>query len=453
MGFSQKEYDRLIQEIFTRFPSVQNVPFDQGYKPGLENMYAFAEALGNPQNKFRSIHVAGTNGKGSVSNMLASALSATGLKTGLYTSPHIVDFRERMRIAEVGSNAYLPTKEYVYDFLSSWEPYFLEKGLSFFEITTGLAFKWFADSEVDVAVVEVGLGGRLDSTNIIVPELGIITSIGLDHCHLLGSTLAEIAAEKAGIIKKCVPILIAEDNPETTPVFEEKAWMSSPIYYAEKIRPSLWNERNEIIKGMDLKGAYQQKNLRTVLVAIDLLSEIPGFKCLDDSETVILAIRKTASRMGFTGRWQTLSNYPKVICDIGHNAPALKYNFEQLQSILSSGENSCLIIVYGIMADKDFESILPIMPKNAIWFFAAPDTPRALAADEIQSRYVEYCNSLEIKPKSYSCASVKEAVRSALLLANNLMQTPSLTDNSEHSMPLIYIGGSTFVVAEAVKMF
>ena len=220
--FSKKKYQDKVESIFTRFPSVQNVPFKDAYKPGLENMLRFEEILGDPHKKLRTIHVAGTNGKGSVANMIASALSACGLRTGLYTSPHLVDFRERMRIAGPGAVELVP-EEYVYDFLCRYEADMDALSLSFFEITTGMAFKWFADKEVDVAVIEVGLGGRLDSTNVITPDLSVVTSIALDHCALLGDTLEAIAGEKAGIFKKGVPALVGEYVPRTRPVFEAKA--------------------------------------------------------------------------------------------------------------------------------------------------------------------------------------------------------------------------------------
>lgn len=223
------KYNSLIKSIFLRFPSVQTSSFGDAYKPGLQHMLDFNDLLGNPDKAFRTIHVAGTNGKGSVSNMLSSVLAGAGLKVGLYTSPHIIDFRERMRIidgrdsaADRNETAELVPQEYVYDFLEKWQGKFDEMELSFFEITTGLAFKWFADMNVDVAVIEVGLGGRLDSTNIINPELGIVTSIGLDHCDLLGDTLDKIAFEKAGIFKRGVPVVIGETRPETEPVFRKR---------------------------------------------------------------------------------------------------------------------------------------------------------------------------------------------------------------------------------------
>ena len=251
MDYSESAYGQLLTEIFQRFPSVQKTDFGTAYKPGLERMAAFCAALGHPERAFRSIHVAGTNGKGSVSSLLAAALASSGVRTGLYTSPHLVDFRERARIV-TGQGFDLIPKAYVFRFLTEWKPYFIAQELSFFEITTGLAFKWFADEGVEAAVIETGLGGRLDSTNVLVPDLSVVTTIGLDHCALLGDTLEAIAGEKAGIFKPGVPALVGESNPETDPVFDEKAWMVCPLTYADKVRPSLWHRRQEVLRKMDL---------------------------------------------------------------------------------------------------------------------------------------------------------------------------------------------------------
>jgi dihydrofolate synthase/folylpolyglutamate synthase len=431
-------YQSLLQEIFTRFPSVQNVPFSQAYKPGLGGMLAFDEAMGNPSRKFKSVHVAGTNGKGSVANMLASAFDACGYKVGLYTSPHILDFRERMRIG-----GKMVPKEYVFEFLLKWKPYFEEHGLSFFEITTGMAFKWFADEGVDVAVVEVGLGGRLDSTNIIMPELSVITTIGLDHCAMLGNTLAEIAAEKAGIFKPGVPALVGETTPETLPVFETKA--QGPLYVvddnknfsptrtktflAKKTTSKSFVRLRELknfcqfddtLSKMDLQAEPQMKNIRTVLTAIELLK--PEFPALAEEQKVADGIEHTAERMGFHGRWERLSEDPLVIADIGHNAQALESNFRKLEAMGHP------IIIYGIMADKDLDAIIPLMPRTATWIFTTPSTKRALPADEIFRR----CNM----PDAIVINSVKDAVQYAMSLGRP-----------------VYIGGSTFVVAEALPCF
>jgi dihydrofolate synthase/folylpolyglutamate synthase len=431
-GFTEAGYQELVEDIFRRFPSVQKDGFSAGaYKPGLERMQAFEEALGHPTRQFRSIHIAGTNGKGSVSNMLASALSACGLRAGLFTSPHLLDFRERMVVATAeGNTSVLISKEYVFDFLTRWLPWITEHQLSFFEITTGLAFKWFADEKVDVAVIETGLGGRLDSTNILErPLLSIVTSIGFDHMALLGNTLEQIAGEKAGIFKADVPALVGERIPETAPVFEAKARGFCPLSFADELTPTLWGRKDEIVRAMDLQAAVQAKNLRTVLSALDILR--PAFPALND-DAIVEGIVHTARRMGFHGRWERLQERPTVIADIGHNAHALRHNFAQLEARVDSGENDALIIVYGIMADKDLDAILPLMPRRATYLFATASTPRALSSAEILKRYGASANASAF-------GTVKEAVEKALELA-----TPD---------SLIYIGGSTFVVADALPLF
>jgi len=454
MVFSEVAYGELLEEIFQRFPSVQKTDFGTAYKPGLERMEAFVDALGRPDRAFRSVHVAGTNGKGSVSSLLASALAATGLRTGLYTSPHLVDFRERARIIQgrEGSPSrpcHLIPKEYVFDFLTEWKPYFIEHELSFFEITTGLAFKWFADEHVDVAVIETGLGGRLDSTNVITPELAVVTTIGLDHCALLGDTLAAIAGEKAGIFKPGVPALVGESHPETEPVFDGKAWMVCPLTYADKVRPSLWHRRQEILRRMDLKADVQEKNLRTVLAAIDILKEIPGFKPLSDTQAVLEGLVHAARRTGFRGRWEQLSDHPLVIADIGHNPQALRHSFGQLRRYVEEGRCSSLIIVYGVMADKDLDGILPLMPADATWFFTTPQTARALPAADILKRFTgQYPGAA---PRAFAVSDVREAVQQAVRLARSL--SASSHPSAPVPRPLVFIGGSAFVVAEALPLF
>ena len=452
MEFSQSRYGALLEEIFQRFPSVQKTDFATAYKPGLAGMEAFCEALGHPERAFKSIHVAGTNGKGSVASLLTAALAGVGLRTGLYTSPHLVDFRERARIVTGDSFELIP-KDYVFDFLTTWEPYFIEKGLSFFEITTGLAFKWFADAGVDAAVIETGLGGRLDSTNVLLPELALVTTIGLDHCALLGNTLEAIAGEKAGIFKPGVPALVGESGPETDPVFDDKAWMVCPLTYADKVRPSLWHRRQEILKKMDLQADVQEKNLRTVLAAIDILRQIPGFKALADTESVLDGLARAARRTGFRGRWERLSDLPFVICDIGHNPQALRYNFDQLRRYVEEGRCSSLIIVYGIMADKDLDGILPLMPVDATYIFTAPQTARALPAGELLKRFTAFQGG---KPslRAYTADTVRQAVQMALQLAQTLSQQTNRSASAAKPVPpLVFIGGSAFVVAEALPLF
>lgn len=449
--FSKKSYQNKVEAIFTRFPSVQKVPFKDAYKPGLENMLKFEEVLGDPHKSLRTIHVAGTNGKGSVANMLASALSACGLRVGLYTSPHIVDFRERMRVAGPDGNAELVSEEYVYDFLCRYEADMDALSLSFFEITTGMAFRWFADQKVDVAVIEVGLGGRLDSTNVITPDLSIVTSIALDHCALLGNTLAEIAAEKAGIFKKDVPALVGEYLPETRPVFEAKsAEVGCPLTFAEDMEPSLWHRSDEILRNMDLRGKYQRKNLRTVLAAIDILRNMPEYAGLSDSRAVVTAIVRTASRMGFHGRWERLSLQPFIIADIGHNPAALKENFAQLESMVAEGECSSLILVYAIMADKDLDGIMPLIPADATCIFTNPEIHRALPEKELTERYRAFCaaNGRSVN-RIYDAPNVRQALSMAINLARETSRKPG---SSRFCFPLIYVGGSTYLVSEAVQI-
>ena len=462
-NYSEKSYKDKLEAIFTRFPSVQKVPFGDAYKPGLDHMEKFAALLGNPQEKYRTIHVAGTNGKGSVANMIASALSSAGLKVGLYTSPHIIDFRERARILlpsaaapsgslrfapypgkcppeglPPGSEVYLVPEEYVFDFLCRYEADMDELDLSFFEITTGLAFKWFADENVDVAVIEVGLGGRLDSTNIITPDLAIVTSIALDHCALLGDTLEDIAGEKAGIFKPGVPALVGEYLPETRPVFEKQASeVECPLTFAQDVDLSMDGLVPEILEKMDLKGKYQEKNLRTVLAAIDILARNPFYSKLSDQDAVADAICHTASRAGFHGRWEMVRKDPMIIADLGHNPAALKENFAQLEVMMASGEYSSLIIIYAVMADKDLDGIMPSMPEGATYVLTGLESKRALPVGELTRKMEAFLEEAGKSFKIVETGSVKEAISTALSL-----------DMDRN--PLIFIGGSTYLLSEAL---
>lgn len=445
-SFSEESYKNKIESIYSRFPSVQKVPFQDAYKPGLGRMEHFSAALGNPHSKYRTIHVAGTNGKGSVANMLASVLSACGFRVGLYTSPHIVDFRERMRIKDGDNPAELVSREYAYSFLCSNEQLMDRLDLSFFEITTGMAFKWFADEGVDVAVIEVGLGGRLDSTNIITPDLAVVTSIALDHCALLGNTLEAVASEKAGIFKHSVPALVGEYLPETRPVFEAAASGLCPLEFAQDSEPPLWNSRKRILQGMDLRGEYQQKNLRTVLAALGILSRMPFYASLRQHDAIVPAICRTASRMDFHGRWECLSHHPAVIADIGHNPAALKENFSQLESMLARGEYSSLIIVYAVMADKDIDSIIPLMPKDASYIFTNPSISRSLPGKELSARYLDFCTRTgRDRARVHDAADVKTALTMAFSLAR-------AAERKGAPDPLVFVGGSTYLVSEAVAI-
>ena len=408
-------YEEILSALFVRFPSVSKDGFSAAaYKPGLEQIQAFDARLGHPSEHLKTIHVAGTNGKGSVSSMLSSVLAARGLRVGLFTSPHLLDFRERIKI--VGPDGFrMISREDVLSFIDRWDAVFDALSLSFFEITTGMAFDWFVREDVDIAVVEVGLGGRLDSTNILIPELSVVTSIGLDHCAQLGPTRTAIAAEKAGIFKPGVPALVGERDDETAPVFEAAAAAAPcPLFFAEDFAPL------DPPSVLDLRGDYQIKNYRTVLAALDLLGVEPDWD----------ALAHTAARTGLRGRWETLRERPLTICDIGHNPPALRENFAQLRAMMDSGRFARLHIVYGIMADKALDDIIPLMPRDAEYWFVTPTTPRALPAAQIAARFPR---------EAHICGSVADGIRHA--------------ENNASENDLIYIGGSTFVVSEAVTYF
>lgn len=412
MNYTEDNYNRLLEELYARHPSVQTAGFRSGaYKPGLEAMRRFDAALGYPSAQIRTIHVAGTNGKGSVSSMLAAALAGAGLRVGLYTSPHLVDFRERIKLVGPDGWSMIP-KEQVFRFLTEQDL----GDLSFFEITTGLAFWWFAGEQVDVAVIETGLGGRLDSTNILSPELAVVTGIGLDHCALLGDTRALIAGEKAGIFKPGVPALCWHRDAETAPVFEASAAAAPcPLFFAEDFDAELFPT--------DLAGPWQEENLHTALAALELL----GYSA-EAGSPVREAMASTAARTGLRGRWERLRERPEVICDIGHNPPALEINFARLRR---SGRP--LIIVFGIMADKDLDTIRPMMPPEARYFLVAPRGERALPAAELAARLPGL--------RCTVCDSVGAGVRQALAAAEAEPDS------------ILYIGGSNFVVAEAIGLF
>ena len=405
MEFNTENYGKMLDGLFARHPSVQKDGFTAGaYKPGLEGMMKFDEELGHPWTEFKSIHVAGTNGKGSVCTMLAAALAANGHRVGLYTSPHLADFRERAKIIEDGRWRMISERE-VWDFVNG---HALD-GLSFFEVTTGLAFSWFASRKVDIAVIETGLGGRLDSTNIITPELCVITSIGLDHCAMLGDTRAKIAAEKAGIFKPGIPAVVATEDWETAGVFERRAAeVHCPLFFADSYPEPEF--------GLDLHGPYQTENLHTVLFALGLLGERADHD----------AISRAAEITGLRGRWERLPGLPETICDIGHNPAALKINFDRLVSL-----GRPLFIVFGIMADKDIASILPLMPRRAKYFCVAPAIPRSLPAARLGELMQGFDRTV--------CASVAEGVREA-------RKEASKTENG-----MVYVGGSNFVVAECIR--
>jgi dihydrofolate synthase/folylpolyglutamate synthase len=403
-------YQETLDWMFSQLPMYQRQG-DTAFKKDLTNSLALSKQLNFPEKKFKTIHVAGTNGKGSTSHMLASILQESGYKVGLYTSPHLKDFRERVKI-----NGELISENEVITFVSDNQLFFEENQLSFFEMTVGLAFDCFAKHNVDIAVIEVGLGGRLDSTNIIMPEVSVITNIGLDHTQFLGETLPEIAFEKAGIIKTNIPVVIGEYQEETFPVFDEIADKNNATMYLAEIFDAEGFES-------DLKGSYQQKNIKTVLQTIEVL-KTKDFQISDNN--IKNGLQNVVKNTGLLGRWQTLQENPKAICDTGHNKDGLQYVFQQLRE----EKFEKLHIVVGVVNDKDLRSILPLFPKNAVYYFCKPNIPRGLDAKILQEK------SADFSLRGAVFNSVSEAYHSALKSAKN-------TD-------LIFIGGSTFVVAEVV---
>ena len=446
--YTPEQYEARLEAFFDRHRSVQDAGFSgDAYKPGLDRMQAFDTLMGRPSAAFRSILVAGTNGKGSVSSLLAASLAASGSSVGLYTSPHLLDFRERIKVlpaipGEVeGPVCQLIPKDAVYAFLCRWEADIDRLGLTFFEITTAMAFWWFAEQRVDIAVVEVGLGGRLDSTNILAPELSIVTSIGLDHCALLGDTRAAIAVEKAGIFKPGTPALVGEYDAETAPVFEARAAeVHCPLFFADTlpVMPDPLSVMPDLIGHLDLRGDYQRRNLATALAALGLLGVPPQ----------PWALRHAAALTGLRGRWERLRTAPELIADIGHNPPALRLNFAQLREMMASGDYDRLILLYGIMADKALDDILPLFPGfdpaddfDVRYVFTTPATPRALPATEILDRFHDFVMNRRPQP-GYDRAVVVEPVEGALRTALALATPQSL----------VYLGGSAFVVADVLRV-
>ncbi len=450
--FSEEAYGKMIEELFCRFPSFQKVGTG-AYKPGIANMEFADQLMGHPHRKYKIIHVAGTNGKGSVSSMLASVLASAGLKVGLYTSPHILDFRERARIVNNDGVRYI-TKEFIWDFYGKWKDMFDHMDMSLFEISTLMAFEWFANEGVSAAVVETGMGGRLDSTNIVDPVLTVITNIGLDHCNILGDTLPEIAYEKAGIIKPCVPVVVGESHAETDPVFErkvlytnlpesrfmgDKTAVMSLLKFADKTVLRMGDKYDEILDQMDLKGDYQSKNLRTAMAALEFLTS--DFD-LSDEAAVMDALVHTALRTELHGRWEEVSDCPRVICDIGHNVHGLKPNMKKLSEMLDSGEVDGLVIVYGIMSDKDFFSVADLLPEAARYVFTSAPGIRALSADVLAKKYEEACSCSGRNRSDYE---VEQDPVKALRIAVEMTRGMKF--------PLIYVGGSTYVVAEVLRSY
>lgn len=407
-------YQQTIDYLFHVTPVFEKVGAG-AYKEGLSNTWAMDEHFGHPHRQFKTIHVAGTNGKGSCSHTIAAILQSAGYKVGLYTSPHLVDFRERIRV-----NGLMVSEEYVIDFVENERAFFEPLHPSFFELTTAMAFKYFAEQHVDIAVIEVGLGGRLDCTNIITPVLSIITNISFDHTQFLGNTLAEIAAEKAGIIKQGVPVVVGETTPETLPVFEAKAQeVHAPLHLAEQYEPDSDYD-------FELKGSYQDKNKRTILCAMHCLQELLEME--DVHGAIAQGMAHVCELTGLVGRWQTLRQQPLVVCDTGHNVGGWTYLSEQIKA------QKCrqLRIVFGMVDDKDINTVMEMLPKDAVYYFTQASTHRAIPVGKV----MEYATSHGLRGNGFN--NVKDAYHQAL-------QDASTED-------FIFVGGSSYVVADLLAI-
>ena len=421
-------YEETLAYLYESAPLFQQIG-GGAYKAGLETTQVLDAHFGHPHLKFRTIHIAGTNGKGTCSHSIAAVLQAAGYRVGLYTSPHLTDFRERIRI-----NGEMMPKAYVVDFVANERAFFEPLHPSFFELTTAMAFKYFADQAVDVAVVEVGLGGRMDCTNIITPELAVITNISLDHTQFLGTTLAEIAAEKAGIIKADVPVIVGETTPETRPVFMDKAHeLHAPLIFAEDeaevISATLCDDVTARFETRSygtilshLTGSYQQRNMNTLLTALRVLSQSQALDFTTDHVRTGLA--NVAALTGLRGRWQTLQTSPTVVCDTGHNVGAWTYLSEQLRHVHCRK----LRIVFGMAADKDIDAVLSLLPADAAYYFTKASVRRAMDENELHHKAEAHGLSGRAYP------DVATAYREALAEAS--------TDD------FIFVGGSSFIVAD-----
>ena len=422
-------YSETIHYLFNVTPLFQNLGAG-AYKPGLRTTEALDEHFEHPHHRFRSIHVAGTNGKGSCSHTIAAILQAAGYKVGLFTSPHLLDFRERIRI-----NGIMIPEQYVIDFVEKEKSFFEPLHPSFFEITTAMAFKYFAEEHVDVAVIEVGLGGRLDCTNIIKPELSIITNISFDHQQFLGNTLTEIAGEKAGIIKRDIPVIIGETVPETRLVFKEKAkTVDTRIIFAEDapiVLKSFVNGKNFRVYNTTiygeifgaLTGDCQDKNTNTILTAI---THLDCFKI--PLQAILRGFAEVCETTGLMGRWQYIQKNPTVVCDTGHNMGGWKYLVERLTKI---SQEQTLKIVFGMANDKDIDGVLEILPKTAQYYWAHASVDRALTESQLEGIAAKYA----LRGKKFT--TVEAAYKQALLEAS--------------ANDFIFVGGSNFVVSDLLS--
>jgi dihydrofolate synthase/folylpolyglutamate synthase len=402
-------YKETTEWMFAQLPMYQ-LQGATAYKKDLTNTLLLTSHLGNPEREIKAVHIAGTNGKGSVSNMLASVLQEAGYKTGLYTSPHLKDFRERIKI-----NGEDITEAFVVEFIASNKAFFEANELSFFEMTVGLAFDYFRREKVDIAIIETGLGGRLDSTNVITPLVSVITNIGMDHIQFLGDTLTAIAGEKAGIIKPNIPVVLGEYNDETKPVFVAKAnEVGAPLYFA--------SDEVKADYASDLTGDYQKQNRKTVLKTIELLQDELTIAEDNIKEGLLHVARNT----GFMGRWQQIHTNPVAIADTAHNSHGLKIVMAQLKG----QKYDTLRVVLGVVNDKDLPGILPLFPKDAVYYFCKPDVPRGLDTTILKNA----ANDFGLNGETY--VSVQVAYQKAL--------------EDSAASDFIYVGGSTFVVAEVL---
>jgi|TARA_R110000782_G_scaffold231061_1_gene317333 dihydrofolate synthase/folylpolyglutamate synthase len=403
-------YPETLDYLFGQLPMYQRIG-NAAYKANLDNTYRLSEILNHPEKQFKSVHIAGTNGKGSTSHMLASVLQEAGYKVGLYTSPHLKDFRERIKI-----NGAMISENEVIDFVKEYKNEFEKIQLSFFEWTVGLAFHYFANQKVDIAIVETGLGGRLDSTNIVIPEVAVITNISMDHTQFLGNTLAKIAAEKAGIIKPTIPVIIGETQSEIKHVFIEKAkQLNAPIQFADEYPTQEYES--------DLKGAYQQKNKKTVVATIQTLQQL-GWDITENH--IIKGLQNVVNNTGLMGRWQVLNKQPLTVCDTGHNEAGIKLILAQL----AEQDYEKLHFVLGVVNDKDITNILQLLPKHAIYYFCQANIPRALEV------YILAEKATAVGLSGTTFPTVEAAYQAA--------------QKNATAQDMIFIGGSTFVVAEVV---
>lgn len=427
-----RNYQQTLDYLFSQLPMYQR-DGQSAYKANLDNTIALDNYFGNPHKQFKTIHIAGTNGKGSVSHMIASVFQEAGYKTGLYTSPHLKDFRERIKI-----NGEMIPEQKVIDFVENHQPIIDQLKPSFFEMSVAMAFEYFAKSKVDIAIIETGMGGRLDSTNIITPELSVITNIGLDHIQFLGDTIPLVAKEKAGIIKKNIPVVVGEWNSLSASVFDQTAdKIGTTVIYADKkfkVSQSQNNLNYQTISvvrndseittdyNLELLGIYQRKNILTVLTSLDLVKEQYNLT----EENIKQGLQKVVTNTGLLGRWQILGTNPLEICDTGHNAEGITYILEQL----AQTKYNKLHFVLGMVNDKDIEKVLSMLPKNAEYYFTNAKIPRAMPAQQLAEKAI----NMGLQGNIYN--SVAEAQKNA---------KKNATDND-----LIFIGGSTFVVAEVV---